>query len=431
QLAEFRRDPVVEAVGVLRMFMLLFSGSGEVLPSVAARDASFGTAVDRARVLEGRLPRSTSARETAINEGLASRLGKGVGDTVTFDSYSPEQIERTTDGGDTGPPEGPKVRFDIVGIVRRPRDLGDAGRASGSTVFMTPGFEARYREEIGGYVPALLRVRTSNGEAGVPDAVRAARRIFGDDLFQVVGIGAETAGAADAIDVLTAALWIFAGVAALAGMTAVGIVTFREVGNEERDQHMLAALGLTTRQRALAAAAPAVPAAIAGALVAVVGAAVFSPLLPFGLARQADPDPGFHVDGIVLGLGLVAITGFVLLVAAVGGWRIASSVSRNGDASGVARPSVASRISARARVTPAMTTGFRLALEPGRVSSRCRCAPRSSARPSAHSESSRCSCSARASTISSPHLGSTDGRGTPRSSATSNRSGVTRRSAAT
>ena len=75
QVDELRRHPAVEAVGFARMFVLQFPGSGEVLFSLAARDTSFGNEVDRARVLEGRLPRSSSARETAVSEGLAAKLG--------------------------------------------------------------------------------------------------------------------------------------------------------------------------------------------------------------------------------------------------------------------------------------------------------------------------------------------------------------------
>ncbi|MGZ8763152.1 MAG: FtsX-like permease family protein, partial [Acidimicrobiia bacterium] len=250
--------------------------------------------------------------------------------------------------------------------VRRPLDLGDSARSAGSTVFLPPGFEERHRDDIGGYVPALLRVRTTDGSAGIPDAVRAARRIFGDSLFQVVGNGTETAGATDAIRVLSDALWIFAGVAAFAGLTAIGIVTFRQIDDEERDQFVLSTLGLTTRQRAIAAGVLGVVPAITGGVLAVVGAALASPLLPFGLARQAEPDPGFHVDALVLGLGLLAIVGFVLLVSAAAGWRVARSTVRARTASGPRRSSTASRISFRARTSPAMTTGLCLALEPGR-----------------------------------------------------------------
>ena len=246
------------------MMWLMFPGTGQPLPSVAATDDAFGTVVDRPRLIEGRLPDQGSTHEIAISEGLAANLGKGVGDTATFDTLTPAQIERTTHGEDPGPPAGPTLHLDIVGIVRRPLDLGDSARSAGSTVFLTPGFERRYRDEIGGYVPALLRVRTTDGVAGVPEAVRAARRIFGDSLFMVVGNGTETAGATDAIRVLADALWIFAGVAALAGLTAIGIVTFRQIDDEERDQFVLSSLGLTTRQRAVAAGGLGIVPAVAG-----------------------------------------------------------------------------------------------------------------------------------------------------------------------
>ena len=193
-----------------------------------------------------------------------------------------------------------------------------------------------------------------------------SRRIFGDSLFQVLSVSTETEGARNAIDVLTATLWIFAAVATARGLNAVAIVTFRQVGNVERDQEMLAALGLTARQRATAAGSVAVFAAIVGGVFAVGAAALTSPMFPMGLARKAEVDPGFRIDGRVLGLGLVAIVAFVASVAAIASWRVAVSVTRDRDARAVRRPSTVTRAAANAGASPVLTTGLRMALEPGR-----------------------------------------------------------------
>ena len=65
-------------------------------------------------------------------------------------------------------------------------------------------------------------------------------------------LGIETEGANSAIDVLTAALWIFAGVTALAGAVAIGIVLTRDIARASVDQSTLRGLGVTRGQRGLA-----------------------------------------------------------------------------------------------------------------------------------------------------------------------------------
>ena len=196
---------------------------------------------------------------------------------------------------------------------------------------------------------------------------RPQRRVFGRSV-SFTGLAVETEGARDAVDVLTMALWVFAGVAALAGVVAVGIVASREIGSMDRDQAVLASLGLTRGQRASAAAALVLPVAIGGAGLAVLGSALASPLLPFGVARKAEIETGFQLDGLILGLGFVAILAFVLLVAALAGLRVAQSAGVGRSRREVARPSAAARAAASARLSPSMTTGLRMALEPGRGS---------------------------------------------------------------
>jgi hypothetical protein len=184
-------------------------------------------------------------------------------------------------------------------------------------------------------------------------------------VSQVTSLATETEGARDAIDVLTIALWVFAGVAAVASVVAVAIVGSRQIASEEENQAALASLGLTSRQRAIAAGAVATPAALAGAALAVVVAALSSPLLPIGVAREAEIDPGIRLDGLVLGGGFLAVVVFVLAVAAVSGWRVARSAGRTGSRAEPMRVSAVARGAASAGVPPTVTTGLRMALEPG------------------------------------------------------------------
>ena len=121
-------------------------------------------------------------------------------------------------------------------------------------------------------------------------------------------------GAQNAIDVATVALWVFAGVAALAGLVAITIVSSRQIALTAGDQTTHRALGLTRGQRVAVGVLQTVPVTLVGALFAVVAAAAASPLFPIGVARRAEPDLGVHVDGTVLALGTVAVIAGSLLI---------------------------------------------------------------------------------------------------------------------
>jgi hypothetical protein len=102
-------------------------------------------------------------------------------------------------------------------------------------------------------------------------------------------------------------------------------------------------------------------------VLAVALAALSSPLLPVGLARLAEPRPGFALDVPVLGLGLVAIPVLLLAVAALPAWRAATVHARwlaRSDR-GEARPSKLAASAARAGLPPSAVTGIRMALERG------------------------------------------------------------------
>src|SRR5207253_6313585 len=160
----------------------------------------------------------------------------------------PAQFEVINHGKDPGPPAGDRLHLAIVGIYRRPLDLGDLA-AAGGVVIETPAFDRASKRHIALF-STVLRVRTRHGAADVPAVSAAARRVFGPQSeLQVRDVAAESHGAADAINVLTLALWIFAGVAAVAGAVAIAIVLSRDVSRPELDQPTLTALGLTRRQR--------------------------------------------------------------------------------------------------------------------------------------------------------------------------------------
>ena len=163
QLEELRSLPEVAAVAELPNYQILVDGSQ--LPVVpAAVDETFGTDIDRAVVLEGREADPDAIDEVTIGEGFADQLGIGVGDRLEAISVTPEQVEVVIAGDFfDGAPGGPPLSIEVVGIVRRPLDLGELGGTEGLFV-LPPGFHREYRDQIGVY-QTILRVRTAGGAA--------------------------------------------------------------------------------------------------------------------------------------------------------------------------------------------------------------------------------------------------------------------------
>lgn len=366
QLRAFRRVPKVTGVATLTGFFLATNARDSNLAIASADDTKLGTVVDRARLVMGRKANPKAVDELNIGEGLAADLHLTVGDHFPVTGYTVAQsVRAVTENDDPGKPLGPKVDLRIVGIVRRPLDLGDRG-ASGGVVVLTPAFTHKYKSQIYRF-GSILRIRTSGGARDAPSVVAAARRIFKPSTlgFQVKSLAIESQGATNAIAVLTIALWIFAAVALLAGAVAIGIVLTREVSHSGFEQPTLRALGFTRFQR-IAINGPRVAiVAAGGALVAAIGAVAASPLLPFGVARRADPDVGLHADWLVLGLGVIGVIAIVTAIAAIAAVR---TTWRSSDSGARARGRVSTVVdlAANAGFPPTATSGFRMALESGR-----------------------------------------------------------------
>jgi ABC-type lipoprotein release transport system permease subunit len=363
QLKAFRRAPEIKAVALAHGYALVADNNEGIALAVPV-DSALGNLVDRARVIKGRQANPAAPDEATVGEGLAAQMHLRVNGHLDAVSYTRAQVKAAFSGGQPGAPKGPLVRLRVVGIVRRPLDLG-VRAAQGGIVMLTPAFTAKYAHRVGRFTDTI-RVKTRAGTADVPLAVASARKLWGDaPTFGVQPLGFETEGAKSAIDVLTSAMWIFALVAALAGAVAVVIVLIRDVSHVVVDQSTLRSLGFTRGQRIAAAAAHAVFIAAGGALLAVLGAIAVSPRFPLGIARRADPDVGVHADWLVLGLGVALVAVAVLFVAFLGAWRVTRTISADRVAH-ASRTSPVVEAAARAGLRPPATSGLRMALQAGR-----------------------------------------------------------------
>ncbi len=163
------------------------------------------------------------------------------------------------------------------------------------------------------------------------------------------------------------ALAIFAFLVGVAALLALGQAVARQLFLDAADHPMLRALGMTGRQLAAVALLRVGAIAVAGSVLAVALAALSSRLLPVGLARLAEPAPGFALDLPVLGLGLAAVPVLLLAVAAWPAWRAATVHARRLAPTDrwEARPSKLAASAARVGLPPSAVTGIRMALERG------------------------------------------------------------------
>jgi ABC-type antimicrobial peptide transport system permease subunit len=333
----------------------------------APLDNALGTLVDRPRLIAGRLANADAPDEVTIGEALSAQEHLPLGGYLDASSLSPAQLAAIQKGRDeqdaADHPAGPRLHLRVVGITRRPFDLSDRS-ASGGVVLLTPAFDRKYAGRVAVF-STVLRVRTPDGGVQRDDVAKVAQERFGKDFdFSASDAYAENRGAASAVNVVTVALWLFAAIAALAGIVAIAVIVARDVVQTTRDEPTLAAIGFTRRDRIGAVVPRAVLIALTGALLAVAGAIALSPLFPVGIARRSDPDTGVHADWFAVAVGAGALIAITLLIACVSTLRATRGTSEQAHLSRSTR-AVAAMIGG-SRLPPSPAIGVAMAVDRGR-----------------------------------------------------------------
>jgi ABC-type lipoprotein release transport system permease subunit len=300
--------------------------------------------VDRPIVLEGRLPDPDDAREAALNEAAAARLGLGVGDTLRLESLTPSQFAAAAclfSGTIDDAPRGPTRDVRIVGVARTRRDVASDAMV-GPVLMLTPAFYARDDNRIGHFMATSVRLR--EGSAAAPQLIAdlrsaGARRAEIVSIMESGGVGSGQID--DALTLQARALLLLALCVAVPGVVAVAQGTARVLRRDPDDEAALRALGVDTRARVAPLVVLAGVTAVLGGALSVALAYLASGLLPTGLGERAEPNPGRTFDASVLpptaaGLALVivAVTAALLVRASrsapANRRRVASTTARRG-----------------------------------------------------------------------------------------------------
>jgi hypothetical protein len=338
--------------------------AGFVVQAVASPDDSYGTTVDRVRLLAGQMfgPREPGA--AVINQQLADIEHLSPGGTLRL-AFIPNGPVSTSG-------ELPKqfiVSFKVTGIaVFDSQVVSSVALASAPTALLSPPFAAT----------AAARSAPCCEEAAVrlrPGADQLARQYAGTRQQQGTGGADDILNAADqvtatqrAIRPQAVALALFAALAALIALVVLSQLLSRQLTLDAAQYPALRALGVTRPVLLAVSLARLALVTGAGAALAVAIAIAGSPLLPVGPARLADPSPGISVDPLVLGAGFAAIVLLPLAILAPAAWRAATRAAAPAGAPGIAgRPSVLGAALGRWG-SVAGGLGVRMAFEPGRGS---------------------------------------------------------------
>ena len=282
--------------------------SGDAGLVYALDDESLSLAL-RPRHLRGRVPDRPD--EVVVNEAVADGLGLDVGDRFTLRTSTVKALDACITEPSCAIEEPPPLDVVVSGISRQASDL-DPDALNTFLLFAGP----RFAELLTDSHPVLVFFGSVFLDADTGDAAQflsEVERRFPDRFGSEVSDPA-SASVHDVLAVEASALLALAAVAASAGALSAAQGFFRHLAGSATDRDVLAALGMTRRDRVGAAAWSGVVIAVGATALAVAVAIVGSPLLPVGLGRRAEPSPGVSVDGVVIGLGATSI----LLVLAVG-----------------------------------------------------------------------------------------------------------------
>lgn len=350
--------------------LLTLAGNHLVSP-----DGRIGTDINRFKVLDGRLADPDRPDEVVLSFSLAEDLGLNVGDTLEpfselieySQAYGPDLAQLVEDLRGQFVEAVPEGVVHIVGITAAPGEFPPSRLDDNRPlIHHTPAFDRIFDPPFSDIGSEALLVRLHGGSTTVDEFLAEVEDRSGDLPILVVAQRDHAATVNRSINLQALALWLLAGLTALTATVILGQVLARFTYLESGDHQVLGALGMTQRERAalgvLRSAAIAVVGAGGGFGVALLASGWF----PTGLARIAEPAPGFAADLLVLPAGAALTVAIVTSLSVWPAWRAARSTGQTADRE--LGPSLIPLAVGRALAgaSASVGVGVRLALEPGR-----------------------------------------------------------------
>jgi ABC-type lipoprotein release transport system permease subunit len=328
-------------------------------------DTRLGPAVLLHKLLAGRQPRPDRADEVMVSFTLAQQHHLRVGSTLRVSLTGAGSGPDEPGADEQGAPPALPFSFRVVGIEASANEFPPQQGTGVNNAWATPAFLRSATATLGTYETVAVRLR--NGARDVPAFEGEIQRLAGGRPATVTALADQRANTQRSIHLQAVALWLLAGLFALAAALVIAQLLTRQSHLESGEYPDLRALGMSRGQLWAVGMTRAVVIGGAGAALAVVAALLLSPLTPVGLARTAEPHPGLSADAVALGLGALATVALVVAAGAWPAWRAAAhAVGVAPTPSGQARPSLVADAMSRAGGPLPVTTGVRLALEPGR-----------------------------------------------------------------
>ena len=300
---------MVDGSGAVTVVFALVEGVETDLAIWAPRDGRIGVEIERDRVLRGRLPDPASVTEVAVSESAAEIVGADVGDDIEIGTMTPEQVMNE----EYFPALGPRLHMQVVGVVRTSDDLVSSGDGG---FHVSQAFLDTVHGQVDEWTTYLL-VDLADGATAADFQAAVGELVPSGQEYAITSSEVRSKPARGTISAIASGLAVFAAVAALAAMVAVGQAVGRHVINAQHDEETLGMLGVTPAGRRAALVALTLPIAVGGAVLAATGAWLASPLMPVGLARKAEPHPGLDADWAVLGVGGISVALVVFVSAMV------------------------------------------------------------------------------------------------------------------
>ncbi len=286
--------------------------------------------VERPRIIRGRMFDEREPREVVVNRTFADAMGIDVGDSFELEAAAPAQFDAFRfEGGEAFASfDGARTTVRVVGVSHSHYDISDLARFP--LVLFSRSFWDLYGDNTAlGEHAVVIRLGPGHDAAAFAKASRHLLKRAGLSLDVVD----EVSGPAEAIALVSAALWTLAAVAAVAGLVMVGQSVSRHMLARGGTDHVLRATGVTRSGTVAVATLSITPAVVAGVVLATCGAIVGSGFMPVGLAGTAEPNRGISVDGLVLGGGAIALVvgllGWTTLVASAHAFSMAGAEPRS------------------------------------------------------------------------------------------------------